>query len=99
MKRGPSSDIPKRLWNAMKCMFVTFVKLEQLASTTQSTVGKLALRVNACVNKAGFSKKGNDLTTKLRSETADHFQVGKRNVVEQRRLQWTTHYNLNIWFD
>ena len=38
------------------------------------------------------------MSRKLRKETADLFTVGKANMIEQRRLQWTTHHNLNLWF-
>jgi hypothetical protein len=54
--------------------------------------------VNGCVNKAGFDKTRDDLTRKLKKETTDKFTVGKANVVEQRRLMWTTAYNLEVWF-
>jgi hypothetical protein len=55
--------------------------------------------VNACVNKAGFNKVFDDLTKKLKKDTANMFTVGKANVIEQRRLMWSTLYNLDVWFN
>jgi hypothetical protein len=43
-------------------------------------------------------KMRDDLTRRLKKDIADHFEVGKTNVVEQRRLMWTTAYNLEVWF-
>lgn len=54
-------------------------------------------RVNACVNFTGASLSRDNLTG-LRRDTADLFNVGKANMIEQRRVQWTTNYNLNLWF-
>jgi hypothetical protein len=34
----------------------------------------------------------------LQRDTAHHFEVGKANAIERRRLQWTTQYNLDVWF-
>jgi hypothetical protein len=47
------------------------------------TIKDLSKLVNGCVNKAGFNKTRDDLTRKLKKETADHFTVGKANTVEQ----------------
>jgi hypothetical protein len=99
IKRGPIGDIPPLMYNALKGAFVTYLKLEQAGSKKQSTIKDLAKLVNGCVNKVGFSKKKrDDLTRKLKRETADEFAVGKANVMEQRRLMWTTSYNLEVWF-
>jgi hypothetical protein len=39
------------------------------------------------------------LTWKVCCDTANEFKVGKANIVEGRRLMWTTSYNLKVWFD
>jgi len=39
-----------------------------------------------------------DLTWKLRNQTADLFSAGKTNVTEHRRLMWTTYQNLDLWY-
>jgi len=52
------------------------------------------------VNRAlAIKKSRDDLTRKLRKRTAHLFDAGKANVMEQRRVEWTTHFNLNLWFD
>jgi hypothetical protein len=99
MKRGPSGEFPDRIYAALKHAFVTYLKLEQAHGKKQSTMRQLSLLVNACVNKAGCEKTRDDLTRKLKRDTADQFDVGKANVVEARRINWTTSYNLDVWFD
>ena len=98
MKHGPIGDFAKSVRSALKGAFVTFLKLEQAESKKQSTVRQLSILVNACVNRAGFAKTGEVLTRKLQRDSADQFEVRKANVMEQRRVQWTTQYNLDIWF-
>ena len=98
LKRGPVGPFPKPIFAALKGAFVTYLKLEQAHSRKQSNIKQMSKLVNATVNKAGFEKTRDDLTRKLQRETADQFEVGKANVMEQRRVQWTTSYNLNVWF-
>jgi hypothetical protein len=87
IRRGPPGQSENRVWAALKDAFVTYLKLEQAGSKKQSSIKDL-----------GFNKTRDDLTRKLKKETANKFTVGKANVVEQRRLMWTTAYNLEVWF-
>jgi hypothetical protein len=98
LKRGPTGDFPKPIYNALMGAYSTYLKLEQAESRKQSNLKQMAKLVNATVNAAGHSKTRTDLARKLQKDTADQFEVGKANVVEQRRVQWTTAYNLDAWF-
>lgn len=98
LKKGPVGDFPKRIYASLKGAFATYLKLEQAGSTKQSSTKQMSKLVNATVNKAGFCRKRDDLTRKLQKDTADQFERGKANVVEQRRVMWTTAYNLDVWF-
>jgi hypothetical protein len=82
----------------LKGAFTTYLKLEQAGSKKQSTISTLVKLVNATVNAGGFNKTDDNLTRKLRKDTAGEFEVGKANVVEQRRLAWTTAYHIDTWF-
>ncbi len=101
LKRGPIGSFPKHIWNAVKSAFITYVKLEQARCAKQSSQKELSLKVNALVNASGFVKKkqGVEVVRRLIKETADEFEVNKRNPAEQRRVMWTTHSNLQLWFD
>jgi len=98
LKRGPAGQFDVPVYNALKGACLTFLMLEQAESKKQSTIKVMSHHVNACVNYAGHTLTRDDLTCKLRRDTSDLFDVGKANVVEQRRLQWTTHFNLDLWF-
>jgi hypothetical protein len=58
-------------------------------------------RVNTCMNaNAGCDAvKGDKLVTRLRRDSALDFVAGKQSKVEQRRVLWTTHGNVDLWFD
>jgi len=103
LKRGPGRRLPAAVYNALKGAYSTYLMLEQAESKKQLTTKDMAQRVNTCVNHASHSLTRDDLTGKIRRDTADlrPFQccnVGKANMAEQQRLQWTTHYNLDLWF-
>jgi hypothetical protein len=98
LKKGPIGDIPRVIYKSLMGAFVTYLKLEQSESKKQSSTKQMSLLVNATVNKAGLTKTRDDLTRKLQRDTADQFERGKANVIEQRRVMWTTAYNLDVWF-
>jgi len=98
LKRGPVGAFPKPILASLKWSYATYLQLEQAEAKTQSSTKDMAKRVNACVNAAGYNIARADLTRKLKRDTADLFDVGKTNVMEHRRLQWTTHQNLDLWF-
>jgi hypothetical protein len=98
LKRGPNGDIPKPMYTALRGAYTTYLQLEQAGCKKQSTIKAMVALVNSTVNAAGFSKRDDNLTRKLRADTAAEFQVGKPNVIERARVEWTTSYNLDIWF-
>jgi len=100
MKKGPAGDIPRPMYTSLKMAYATFLQLEQAESKTQSTLKQMSLRVNQCVNESGNNvKRSDDLAKRLKRDTADLFDVNKANVMEQRRLQWTTYDNMKVWYD
>jgi len=98
LKRGTCGAFSKAVFASLKGAYATFLMLEQAESKQPSSMKEMSQRVNACVNKAGHTKSRDDLARKLRKETAHLFDVGKANMTEQRRLQWTNFHNLNLWF-
>jgi hypothetical protein len=98
LKTGPVGDFPKVIYEALQGAYTTYLKLEQAGGRRQSTILNLVKLVNATVNYGGFNKTDDNLTRKLRKDTAGEFEVGKANIVEQRRTKWTTSYHLDMWF-
>lgn len=99
LKQGPVGDFSKTIYSALKGAYNTYLKLEQAESKKQSTTKAMSKLVNAVVNTAGHSKSREDLTRKLKKDTANQFTIAKANMMEQRRILWTTSYNLDVWFD
>jgi hypothetical protein len=100
-KPGPQQELPKPMWEALKGAYVSYLLLEQFNGGKQSTPSELTLRVNACLNNlvGAATKNGRYWGRKVQAETAHYFIVQKKAKVEQRRVEWTTHYNINLWFD
>jgi hypothetical protein len=98
LKPGPHGDFPKVIYEALLGAYCTYLKLEQAGGRKQSTIKHLVKLVNATVNAGGFTKTDDNLTRKLRRDTAGEFEVGKANIVEQRRTKWTTSYHLDMWY-
>jgi hypothetical protein len=98
LKTGPVGDFPKHIYESLKGAFTTYLKLEQAGSKKQSTMNHLVKLVNGTVNAGGFNKTDNYLTRKLRKDTAGDFKVEKANMVEHRRLAWTTAYHIDTWY-
>jgi len=97
MKKGPTGDVPRAMRTSLNVAFATFLQLEQSESKAQSALKHMALWVNQCTNEAGHNKQGDDLTKKLKRDTADLFDCSNANVMEQRCLQWITCDNLKVW--
>ena len=55
-KKGPVGDFPKQIYPALKGAYAIYLKLEQAGCAKQSSIKQMAKLVNACVNRAGFSK-------------------------------------------
>ena len=86
------------MWDVLKGAFVSYINLEQAHTSKQSSMKALSLKINKCLNKAGYSRKDQYFARKLRRETADSLVIGDKNVMEDRRSRWTTFTNLNLWF-
>jgi hypothetical protein len=91
-------DFTKGQYKALKGAYVTYLKLEQATARNQSTTKEMSKLVNACVNQADFNKMRENLARKLKKDSANQFVTGKANVIEERRIVWTTKYNLEVWF-
>ena len=98
-KCGPRGDFDKATFLALTGAFSSFLKIEEANGKRQPTAVELKHRIHACVNRAGYSKSGRKLYERLTKETAGEFFRAKAQLVEQRRLLWTTHTNLDLWFN
>ena len=96
--KGPTGFISSQIWDVLKGAFVSYINLEQAHASKQSSMRVLSLKINKCLNRAGYTRKDQYFVRKLRKETADRLDIGDKNVMEDRRSKWTTFTNLNLWF-
>jgi len=83
----------------MKNAVISFLKFEQVHNKKQSNMKAMAVEVNTCLNRSGLSRNDQYFVRKLRTDNADKMNVGEKNMIEQRRSNWTTFSNLNVWFN
>ena len=76
--RGPNKNTPSKVWNLMKGAFVSFLKLEKASGATKSTMKKLSLRTNKCLNKGGYKQTYLHYVSKLRKETSGKMEIGEK---------------------
>ena len=81
-RRGPNKHVPSQIWSLLKGAFVSYIKLEQAHSSEQATMKKLSLKTNKCLNRGGYVRFDMYYARKLRTETADELEIGKKNMVE-----------------
>jgi len=78
LKKGPIGSFPKPVLESLKWAYASYIQLEQAKATAQSSIKEMAKRVNAYVNYGRFHKCRDDLTRKLKTQTADLFTVGNQ---------------------
>ena len=83
MRRGPTKYVPSQIWSLLKGAFVSYIKLEQAHLSEQASMKKLSLKTNKCLNKGGYARADMYYANKLRTETADELEIGKKNMYEQ----------------
>jgi hypothetical protein len=101
-KPGPSKPLPKIVYDALKGVYTTFVLLEQVIGTSQSTAKQLCHRVNIVANSGPLGvvyNSSRQLHDNLRRDCAMFLATGKINKQELRRAEWTTYTNLDKWYD
>ena len=92
LKRGPNGNIPAWVYSSLCMAFETFVRIQQINATGHENTRKiLSLKLNILV--------GNKLYYRVLKDTAIDMNSAKHNNCEDRRIQWTTYKNLQMWFD
>jgi hypothetical protein len=98
LKRGKVASIPKSDWTSLKDAYSTFIMLEQANKRNECTPKRLRRLVGQCLQAGGYFMGMEEITSRLKSQTAHIISAGKGDPQEFRRLVWTTFQNLNQWF-
>jgi hypothetical protein len=98
-KKGPKGHFDNDTVLNLTNSFETYVKIKQLnGQSGDVTYNKLQKLLKQCTSQ----KKDINCTWLLRrllKESGIDLNVGRSNNAEQRRIMWTTYYNLKSWFD
>lgn len=98
-KKGPKGHFDNDTVLNLTNSFETYVKIKQLnGQSGDVTYKKLQKLLKQCTSQ----KKDVDcvwLMTRLLQESGVDLNVGRSNNAEQRRIMWTTYYNLKSWFN
>ena len=98
VKMGSRGNIPPWAYSALCNAFDSYVRIMQVNSCGhENTRRVLSAKVNAAMGVVAHSN--NKLYYRVVRDTATDMRAAKVTNVEDRRVQWTTHKNLKLWFE
>ena len=99
LKRGPKGNFDEVSYQNLQNAFESYIKIKQInAGSADITRDKLTKLINQCTKpKIGCDCKW--LLRRLLKDSAIDLNAGKCDAVEQRRIMWTTYFNLKSWFN
>jgi hypothetical protein len=98
LKMGNRGNILPWAYSALCNAFESYVRIMQVNSCGhENTRRVLSAKVNAAIGVEPCSN--NKLYYRVIRDTAMDMKAAKVNNVEDRRVQWTTHKNLKLWFE
>jgi len=95
-KRGPDGNIPPHHYKSLCMAFASKTRICQLnakVSTRRKQI-KWIKSTLKCTNE-----EASTLWKRISRDTAVDMVAGKIKHAEERRVKWTTYYNLELWFD
>ena len=100
-RRGPKGKIPLKAFKALCGAVETYATITQARGDMTVDRPRLIRMANACINKqeGQGARKDRWLFDRIQAEIGDVLSLGKPNRIEQRRQKWSTHSNINLWYD
>jgi hypothetical protein len=99
MKMAPKGHFPTLTFQHLSNAFESFIQIKQLnGQGGEIAQNKLAVLLKRCT-KPAISCDCLWLLNRLLNTTATELSCGKVNNAEERRVRWTTYFNLKSWFD
>ncbi|KAL7445324.1 hypothetical protein ACHAXH_007798, partial [Discostella pseudostelligera] len=96
MKMGPVGKLPPVAYKALCTALSSKLRINQLNAKGSYTINK---QVQLIMTAMGMSKaEATPLWKRVCRDTALDMVAGKVKVAEERRVQWTTFHNLDLWF-
>lgn len=97
LKMGPEGSIPQLQYKAL-CMAVSSkLRINQLNAKGGNSIAK---QIQWIMKTMNYTKsQATPLWKRVSRDTATNTVAGKVKCAEDRRIQWTTYHNLDLWFD
>ncbi len=102
-RRGPKGKIDDRHYKNLCLAFESFVAIQNINDNprkqTYKILGKLLQEVVYGNGATAGSQQAHHLLHQVLKDTAINLNAGKTKNVEHRRVRWTNHKNILMWFD
>jgi hypothetical protein len=102
-RRGPKGKINDHHYKNLCLAFESFVMIHQInGNVRKQTYKTLAALLQEVVYGDGAtagSQQAHHLLQQVLKDTAINLNAGKTKNVEDRRVHWTNHKNISMWFD
>jgi hypothetical protein len=99
VKQGRPSNIPDETFDHMADAFGSFIRIQQLnGQSAKVSRKKLKEIIKQCTTPT-LECDVTALSVRLFAATAAGLNSGRNNSAEERRVKWTTYFNLKRWFD
>ena len=102
LKRGPEGDVSDRIMKVLVRAFESYVQINQGNGNGAVILEwkHLCKRLNLVASPLFFEPKYSDrLYIRILEQTTIEFGVHVQEMVEDRRIRWTTYANLRLWFE
>jgi hypothetical protein len=99
LRRGPKGNIPECHYRNLCIAYESYVAINQLNRKLRACRPK---QVGPLVHKVIYGADDGDwsvLFKRMQNDTAINLRRQKARNAEDRRIHWTTHKNISMWFD
>jgi hypothetical protein len=100
LRRGPQCNNPELHYRNLCLAFKSYIRINQIDGTVQECGPK---KVGPCIYKVIYGNNGEaswrQLLKHVLVNTAVDFKKARSKNAEDRRIRWTNHKNITMWFE
>jgi len=101
MKKGPEGSVPNKILNILVNATESYIRINQGNGKGAAIERKQLVQTvnNVAAPLFDVPMYSNRLLQRILDNTDVMLSAGVQNIVEDRRIRWTTYSNLKLWFD
>ena len=99
LKPGEKGNFPALTFQHLANAFESFIKIKQLNGQGGDICNNKLIQLLKRCTKPALDCDPGWLLKRLLKKTATELSCGKVNNAEERRVRWTTYFNIKSWFD